>query len=222
MAGSALTVDVISGRDVTGGDQWGKIDPYVVCKLESSKFKSKWKNSTKTPVWNENFSFPVTMPGALIVELFDYDTIGKDDLCGMIEIPLSSLEDQERHNEWYTIRSKKGTKVGEVNLEMQWWFSKVKYYTLKKEVWDPIIAKKDQQMADIDSELNFIAELMTPLPWVPSPEPPEEEPEEEKEEIKSDSTPIPEPEEVQEAVIGKPVTFGKTHSNFTPYVVEAE
>ena len=148
------------------------------------------------------------MPGALIVELFDYDTIGKDDLCGFIEIPLSELQDQERHNEWYTIRSKKGIKVGEVNLEMQWWFSKVKYYTLKKEVWDPIIAKKDEQIASIDNELAFIAELMTPLPWVPEPEPVEEE--EPEEEIKSDTTPIPEPEEVPEDILGKPVTFGKS------------
>ncbi|KVI03680.1 phosphoinositide phospholipase C 4-like [Cynara cardunculus var. scolymus] len=55
--------------------------------------KTKPKEDNWTPVWNEEFSFPLTLPeiALLRIEVHEYDMSEKDDFAGQICLPVSEL-----------------------------------------------------------------------------------------------------------------------------------
>jgi hypothetical protein len=68
------------------GDQ---VRPYVVLNLGNKEFKTKHGAKTKTPEWDESFTFsagPSTK--TLHLEVFDYKTIGRDRSIGQVDIPV--------------------------------------------------------------------------------------------------------------------------------------
>ena len=56
--------------------------------------KTKIKEDNWTPVWNEEFQFPLTVPelALLRVEVHEYDLSEKDDFAGQTCLPISELK----------------------------------------------------------------------------------------------------------------------------------
>lgn len=55
--------------------------------------KTKQKEDNWTPVWNEEFTFPLTRPeiALLRIEVHEYDMSEKDDFAGQTCLPVSEL-----------------------------------------------------------------------------------------------------------------------------------
>lgn len=55
--------------------------------------KTKIKEDNWTPVWNEEFTFPLAVPelAFLRIEVHDYNMSEKDDFAGQICLPVSEL-----------------------------------------------------------------------------------------------------------------------------------
>jgi len=56
--------------------------------------------------------------------VWDYDYASKDDLLGMVEIPLSSLAHQKKVQGWFKLLTEKGEPAGEVQLVLHYRFSR--------------------------------------------------------------------------------------------------
>jgi len=90
-----LYIKVISAKNLPKVDQFGGCDPYVVLALGTQgdvKAKTTVVPSNRNPYWGEKFLFEVVnSTSCLYVDVYDKDTLGKDDKIGVAEIPLSSL-----------------------------------------------------------------------------------------------------------------------------------
>ncbi|GAA0138317.1 phospholipase [Lithospermum erythrorhizon] len=55
--------------------------------------KTKKKEDTWLPIWNEEFTFPLTVPELAIlrIEVHEYDMSEKDEFAGQTCIPVSEL-----------------------------------------------------------------------------------------------------------------------------------
>lgn len=71
----------------------GYSDPYVRVLQGSSHWQSKTIHKNLNPSWNETTSMVVTRPQEmlLVVEVFDKDAVGKDDLIGFTVVDLGLL-----------------------------------------------------------------------------------------------------------------------------------
>eukprot|EP00028_Trichosphaerium_sp_Am-I-7-wt_P002930 CAMPEP_0168539334 /NCGR_PEP_ID=MMETSP0405-20121227/21764_1 /TAXON_ID=498012 /ORGANISM="Trichosphaerium sp, Strain Am-I-7 wt" /LENGTH=89 /DNA_ID=CAMNT_0008568873 /DNA_START=14 /DNA_END=280 /DNA_ORIENTATION=- len=88
-------------------DTTGKSDPYVEVQVGyeykwSKVWKTKVKNNTLSPVWNEEFTIPVgdVYQARIRLKLKDKDIMSADDQMGGIEIPLKGLEKGAVHDKW--------------------------------------------------------------------------------------------------------------------------
>lgn len=78
-----LKVTVLNGKDLTyGGHDMKDIKPYVQIRLGEKENKTK-HSKAQDPEWNETLSFNAGPDsGALVIEVFDHKTFGKDRLLG--------------------------------------------------------------------------------------------------------------------------------------------
>jgi len=83
-----LSITCIKGRKLRDVDSVGRQDPYIKLTLEGVSIKSVMQTKTDTdggtePEWNETFLFDVVDQFTLMVECWDQDTMGDDDLIGL-------------------------------------------------------------------------------------------------------------------------------------------
>jgi len=119
-----LKVFVMTGRNIQGEDDGGKSsDPYAVVMWGKESEKTKHKNKTANPEWNEEFEFKVAgdenmEKATLRVQVFDKDLIGKDDYLGESVITLSKfMIPYQRTENWFSLLQGKG---GEVHIGLYW------------------------------------------------------------------------------------------------------
>ncbi|KAM0013248.1 putative phosphoinositide phospholipase C [Helianthus debilis subsp. tardiflorus] len=84
------------------------------------KEKTKVINDVWTPIWNEEFTFPLTVPELALLKIVvrEHDT-GKDDFAGQTCLPVSELRTGIRV---VRLRDKRGKKFKSVKLLMQFAF----------------------------------------------------------------------------------------------------
>ncbi|KAM0013250.1 putative phosphoinositide phospholipase C [Helianthus debilis subsp. tardiflorus] len=84
------------------------------------KEKTKVINDVWTPIWNEEFTFPLTVPELALLKIVvrEHDT-GKDDFAGQTCLPVSELRTGIRV---VRLRDKRGNKFKSVKLLMQFAF----------------------------------------------------------------------------------------------------
>ena len=86
----------LPGLDKTRHGDKGLSDPYVelIYPTEQS-FKTKIKNETNTPIWNERFANKITVRGddlrPLRVIVWDRDEKSNDDIIGFVDIDLKDV-----------------------------------------------------------------------------------------------------------------------------------
>ena len=95
---AVLRISSLSGNDLPGGEQKrsGLCDPYLHCHAGGKKFKTDVQRGTMFPNWpNLNWSVELTrsdvLNGELRVELWDWNSVGQDNLIGTAKVPLRSL-----------------------------------------------------------------------------------------------------------------------------------
>ena len=65
----------------------------------------------------------------LRVEIYDKDMIGDDDLEGIVEIPMVSLLNQQKVDNWYELENEKGEmEKGKIRLKLQLIWSRHQYF----------------------------------------------------------------------------------------------
>ena len=79
---------------------------------KTRKIEDDW-----TPVWDQEFSFPLTVPelALLRVEVHEYDLTEKDDFAGQTCLPVSELKSGIRA---IPLHDRKGKKMNSVSLHL--------------------------------------------------------------------------------------------------------
>jgi len=114
-AGGAVTLKVVSGRNLASKDSNGLSDPYCEIYLldekgqpnKKSKQKTKVVNKNLNPTWDETFNFTAP-PGAacagILIEMFDKDAIGTDEFMGRIIVPTNNFKMEK--DEWIALEQR--------------------------------------------------------------------------------------------------------------------
>ncbi|GBG31815.1 Calmodulin-1 [Hondaea fermentalgiana] len=125
-----LVIQSIEARHLVDKDTMGRQDPYIVYMMKSNYDTSNFKMRTKTdtdggtdPRWDETSKMAVVDHHELVMEVYDEDTIGSDDLIGKASFSLLPLFRKGVLDTWVTLRNKdtwgRVTKCGEVHLHLE-------------------------------------------------------------------------------------------------------
>ena len=154
---AVLNITVLEAKELKPLDFGGNSDPYVQLILEGKKEKSTYKPGTLDPVWNEDFVMSVkSKESVLRVEIYDKDMIGDDDLEGIVEIPMVSLLNQQKVDNWYELENEKGEmEKGKIRLKLQLIWSRHQYF---QDNLNKTYDKLEKIKKDMD-ELNKFLEL---------------------------------------------------------------
>ena len=102
-----LHIKVVEAADVPKMDTVGKSDPFVQLSLNTTSqvWKTKAKNNTSTPVWNEQFTLPITtkLDDLLTVQLYDKDDVSKNDIISKVVIQVNKIPQGKVNDSWYTM-----------------------------------------------------------------------------------------------------------------------
>jgi hypothetical protein len=106
-----LNIKIYEGRGLIAADvniigQPTSSDPYCVVSLsqEDMREKTTVKPSTLSPVWNEEFDIPVSIPNQnLLIAIIDRDLTSRDDEIGYVEIPLDRLPNGKPVTGWIPV-----------------------------------------------------------------------------------------------------------------------
>lgn len=85
--------------------------------IGQQKHKSRTEMKNLNPTWNQVFDFQVANPNAdaLVIDVFDYDSVGSDDSLGSARVNLNQLLRGQEQNIWVKLE---GGTVGENVLAM--------------------------------------------------------------------------------------------------------
>ena len=126
-----FSLTAIEARDLLSGDSNGLSDPYFlipkqqrgVIDLPKKKNRTKTIMKTLNPVWNHTFEMEYNPQACnkLLVEVYDYDYIGKDDHLGTGEIPLDWMSSGQRdlYEEWIPLKITKKDKKTKLSQTTQ-------------------------------------------------------------------------------------------------------
>jgi len=90
-------------------------DPFVVAKFRGlgkmlKSVQTSVIHNTLNPVWNQELSlYPKTASDILLLKVYDHDTLSKDNLLGMVEIPLERFFQQGTTDQWIQLMGRKGS-----------------------------------------------------------------------------------------------------------------
>jgi len=105
-----LTITVVGAKGLKAADLNGKSDPYVVIKdvkglnVPGSSVKTKIKDKTLEPVWNETFEFPFSYAlSKLVFKVYDHDKFTEDDEIGKLKIPAEKVILQSESEGWFQL-----------------------------------------------------------------------------------------------------------------------
>jgi Ca2+-dependent lipid-binding protein len=132
-------LQVLEARELPVMDITGSSDPYAVALVNNQQFRTQtvWKNHM-SPYWGEEFTlYAKRSVGLLIltyaskisnhehpikVTVWDEEHVGSDEVIGKIELKMTSLLDQELHEQWYPLfpSTTKDNVSGEINLKLKY------------------------------------------------------------------------------------------------------
>ena len=111
VSGTVLDVEVFSARDLAPHDLDRLNDCFVIVRYADFFYETSKVSDDNTPRWeNEDCSFEINPNDRkLTVELWDYDTHSKNDLCGVVTIDLDSVK---QGIEWFPIEKRSLIRFG--------------------------------------------------------------------------------------------------------------
>ncbi|KAA6396722.1 MAG: hypothetical protein EZS28_007747, partial [Streblomastix strix] len=128
--GGSLVVKVVGVRDVKSTDFDGKQDPYVKVNYAGKEEKTQKVRNQADADYNETFTFDIAPKeeGSLeantnvVIEIWDYDTLSKDDIVGSITVPFENYKNVVTPLT-LPVKSaddKEDQEAGKVILEIEW------------------------------------------------------------------------------------------------------
>uniref|UniRef100_A0A914WPV8 C2 domain-containing protein n=1 Tax=Plectus sambesii TaxID=2011161 RepID=A0A914WPV8_9BILA len=105
-----LACTVVEGKEFPAMDRNGMSDPYVklyILPERKQKFETKIKRKNLNPVYNETFLFNIPFnelhSKTLMLIVYDFDRLSKDDRIGQLTLPLDSVDFGGEIDEWRDI-----------------------------------------------------------------------------------------------------------------------
>jgi len=116
-----LSIEVAEARDLITEDVFSRSsDPYVKVILGDVVKETQVIKSTLNPVWNENMGnfYVEDLDSDVVVQVFDWDRIGRHDPLGHARVHLARLFDNFKGNSFGISLPLEGVKSGTVDLRI--------------------------------------------------------------------------------------------------------
>ncbi|XP_027052448.1 extended synaptotagmin-2-A-like isoform X2 [Pocillopora damicornis] len=123
MPDGLLRIEVLEAKDLIKKDigiiSKGSSDPYVILRVGAKTFRTKTKDSTVNPIWNEVFeAFVDNSHGQKIkIGVFDEDKASDDESLGTVEADIGTIVQQGNVDLWLPLEN---VKSGQINLRCTW------------------------------------------------------------------------------------------------------
>jgi hypothetical protein len=106
-----LDLTIVQARDLPAADVGffdkkggGTSDPFVQVQVGKHKVRTKTIKKNLNPEWQEKYELKdLLQADKMLVTVWDYDIVGKNDLLGQVEIPLWKLELNTSIEKWYAV-----------------------------------------------------------------------------------------------------------------------
>lgn len=152
MLGSVLTCHVREAKGLKPGSKLGSCNPYAVLTCEKQRIETKYIPDEVNPVWDEVFTFQIEHKDA-ILKIAVFDRSG-DEFLGLVQLPLSSIDDQLKHDSYYELKGKnEEVKQGKIRLGLQWIWSKVSYFETIISQWESSLDMDRQELEHLQDQL---------------------------------------------------------------------
>jgi len=115
MSDLQVKVRVLEAYGLAKTDKVGGSDPFVVAKFRGlgkmmTSVQTSVIHNTSNPVWNQDLTlYPKTTSDVLLLKVYDHDTLSKDNLLGMVEVPLERFFQQGTTDQWVQLMRRKGS-----------------------------------------------------------------------------------------------------------------
>jgi len=115
MSDLQLKIRVLEAFGLQKADKLSGSDPFVVAKFRGlgkmmTSVQTSVIHNTSNPVWNQDITLcPKNVSDILLLKVYDHDTLSKDNLLGMIEIPLERFFQQGLQDQWLQLMKRKGS-----------------------------------------------------------------------------------------------------------------
>jgi len=112
MSDLQLKLRIIEAQGLQRGDKTSS-DPFVIAKFKglgkTASTQTSVVHNTLNPVWNQDLVlYPKSASDVLLLKVYDHDTLTKDNLLGMVEIPLERFFQQGLQDNWLQLMKRKG------------------------------------------------------------------------------------------------------------------
>lgn len=154
MQDSVLTVLVKSAQNLLPSTAMGQSNPYVLIECQEFKEKTTVKNGLH-PVWDEVFVIPIASKGLQLSLTVMSDNISGVQFLGNVKIPLISVLDQLKHEQFFPLLNINGENKtqGKILLEIQWIWSKVRYLQTIVSDWEKVINEDNETVESLQVQL---------------------------------------------------------------------
>ncbi|KAM9980643.1 hypothetical protein ACTFIY_002949 [Dictyostelium cf. discoideum] len=93
---STFQIKILSARNLIAADVGGTSDPYVKIKTPATNgkdYKTRHISKSLNPIWNETFNIDLgnCVNDLVIIEVYDHDKVGSDDLIGFVALDPSTF-----------------------------------------------------------------------------------------------------------------------------------
>ena len=175
MNGSTITVTILEAQELIGA--FNK-DVFVRVTNEGSIFKTENIRYKPTlTIWNETFNAynnicllynicyfiklireVKTGMDEVLIEVVAI-TGNNEEIIGELQIPISRLKDQYKHDEWFDLMDNHGNLgAGRIHLSLHWIYSRVKYLADVVKKWDDHINMQHEDKIDFEKDLRILYE----------------------------------------------------------------
>ena len=92
------------GFGLLGKKDAGTSDPFVKVQVAKHKFQTKKIKKNLNPIWDEQCEMKdLVRTDKMLLTVWDYDLVGKNDLLGQVEIPLAKIELNTPIEKWFAV-----------------------------------------------------------------------------------------------------------------------
>ena len=152
MQGSIVIVQIYEARDLPNA-----INVYAEVLVGEQSQTTPIRSLTKSPVWNEKYSFDVTTGNEKVtINMRSPDFVGKGIVC-TATYTLSELKLLNYAlDDWLQLKTPSGQQAGRLKVSLLWIVSRINYY-------NEIVNRIDDEIRESQNQLNFYTEKQKTL-----------------------------------------------------------